>query len=170
MQHLKNTRLLWWRTHKTVKYFSYLGITLDSNGKFHTAINEPSKKTAEAAERLHKLSTFNYISIKTLLEAFNSPVKPILLFSSEIWGHESKEESSEVEKLFSKFCKHLLGVHKNTTNIAIHGELGTYPLHIDIKIKMVLYFLYLRDQDNKILSGTLTELQKINNGRGSSWI
>ena len=35
---------------------------------------------------------------------------------------------------------------------------------------MALYFLYLRDQDNKILSGTLTELQKLNNGRGSSWI
>ena len=142
----------------TVKYFSYLGITLVSNGKFHTAINELSKK---AAGTLYKLSTFNYISIKTLLEAFNSLVKPLLLFSTEIWGHESKEESSEVEKLFSKFCKHLLGVHKNTTNIAILGELGTYSLHIDIKIKMVLYFLCLRDQDNKILSGTLTELEKL---------
>ena len=64
----------------------------------------------------------------------------------------------------------MLGVHRNTTNLAIHGELGTYPLHIDIKIKMVLYFLYLRDQNNKILSGTLIELQKINNGRGSSCI
>ena len=71
--------------------------------------------------------------------------------------------------MFSKFCKHLLGVHRNTTNLAIHGELGIYPLHIDIKIKMVLYFLYLRDQDNKTLSGTLTELQKMNNGRRSSW-
>ena len=48
--------------------------------------------------------------------------------------HESKEESSEVGKLFSKFCKHLLGVHKNIINIANHGELGTYPLHINIKI------------------------------------
>ena len=45
-----------------------------------------------------------------------------------------------------------------------------YPLHNDMKIKMVLYFLYLRDQDNKILSGTLTELLKINNDRASSWI
>ena len=97
-------------------------------------------------------------------------MKPILLFSSEIWGHESKEESSEVEKLFSKFCKHLLGVHKNTTNLAIHGELGTYPLHIDIRIKMMLYYLYLRDQNNKMLSGTLTELQNMNNDRGSAWI
>ena len=29
---------------ETVKHFSYLGITLDSNGKFHTAVNELSKK------------------------------------------------------------------------------------------------------------------------------
>ena len=64
----------------------------------------------------------------------------------------------------------MLGVHRNATNLAIHGELATYPLHIDIKIKIVLYFLYLRDQDNKILSGTLTELQKMNSGRSSSWI
>ena len=78
--------------------------------------------------------------------------------------------SSEVEKLLSKFCKHLLGVHKNTTNIAIHGKLGTYPLHIDIKTKRIVYFLYLRDQDNKILSITLTELQNSNNGRGAPWI
>ena len=73
---------------KTVKYFSYLGITLDSNGKFHTAVNELSKKAAKAAGRLYKLSTYNYISIQTQLETFNSLVKPILLFSSEIWGHE----------------------------------------------------------------------------------
>ena len=44
-----------WRKH----------ITLDSNGKFHTTINEFSKKAAKAAGRLYKLSTFNYISIKT---------------------------------------------------------------------------------------------------------
>ena len=35
---------------------------------------------------------------------------------------------------------------------------------------MILYFLYLRDQDNLILSGTLTELQTINSGRGSIWV
>ena len=35
---------------------------------------------------------------------------------------------------------------------------------------MMLYYLYLRDQNNKILSGTLTELQNMKNGRGSAWI
>ena len=35
---------------------------------------------------------------------------------------------------------------------------------------MMLYYLYLRDHNNKILSKTLTELQNMNNGRGSTWI
>ena len=35
---------------------------------------------------------------------------------------------------------------------------------------MMLYYLYLIDQNNKIPSGTLTELQNMNNGRGSAWI
>ena len=118
MQHLKKHQIHYGgELIKTVKYLSYLGITLDSDGKLHTAVNELSKNPAKAAGRLCKLSTYNYISIQTLLETFNSLVKSILLFSSEIWGHESKEELSEVEKLFSKFCKHLLGVHKNTINL-----------------------------------------------------
>ena len=73
---------------KTVKYFSHLGITLDSNGKFYKEINELSKKAAKAAVRPYTLSTFDYISIKTLVETFNSLVKPISLLSPEIWGHE----------------------------------------------------------------------------------
>ena len=83
---------------KTVKYFNCLGITLDSNGRFNTAINELSKKASKAAGRLYTLSTFNHISTKTMLDAFNSLVKPILSFSSEIWGHDSKEDSGETEK------------------------------------------------------------------------
>ena len=44
---------------KTVKYFSYLGITLDSNGKFHTAIN--------AQKMLRKLQRdyINYLHLIT---------------------------------------------------------------------------------------------------------
>ena len=79
-----------------------------------------------------------------MLDAFNSLVKPILLFSSEIWGHDSKEDSGQIEKTFSRFCKHTLGVHRTTTNLAIYGELGVYPLNIDIKTKMILCHLYLK--------------------------
>ena len=72
---------------KTVKHFKYLGILLDSNGKFQTAINELTKKAAKALGRVYRLSTCNFISTNTLLDTFTSLVKPIMLFSSEIWGY-----------------------------------------------------------------------------------
>ena len=34
----------------------------------------------------------------------------------------------------------------------------------------MLFLIYLRDQNNKILSQTLTDLQNMNNGSGSTWI
>ena len=89
-------------------------------------------------------------------------------FSSEIWGHDSKEDSGEIEKNSLDFVNYILGVHRNTTNLAIYGELGVYPLNIDIKTKMILYHLYLKNQENKLLTGALAELQKLNQTGNSS--
>ena len=97
-----------------------------------------------------------------MFDAFNSLVKPILLFLSEIWDHDSKQDSGEIEKIFSRYCKHILEVHRNTTNLPIYGELGVYPLNIDINTKMILYHLYLKNQENKLPTGALAELHKLN--------
>ena len=75
---------------KTVKHFKYLRILSESNGKFQTAINELTTKAAKALGRAYRLSTCNFISTKTLLDKFTSLVKPIMLFSSEIWGYETQ--------------------------------------------------------------------------------
>jgi hypothetical protein len=36
-----------------------------------------------------------------------------------------------LEKLNISMGKYVLGVNKRTTNLAIYGELGRYPLYID---------------------------------------
>ena len=157
---------------KTVKHFKYLGILLDSNGKFQTAINELTKKAAKALGRVYRLSTCNFISTNTLLDTFTSLVKPIMLFSSEIWGYELKPDTNAIENLFNKFCKHILGVHRNTTNLAIQGELGTFSLLIDVKISMVSYYLYLRQLNNHLITDLLTENKTMHaqNNNRRSWI
>ena len=101
---------------------------MDSNGKFQTAINELTRKAAKALGRVYRLSTCNFISTKTLLDTFTSLVKPIMLFSSEIWGYQLKPDTNATENLFNKFCKHIFGVHRNTTNLAIQGVLETIKL------------------------------------------
>ena len=39
-----------------------------------------------------------------------------------------------IDSTFVKFWKHILGVHRKTTNIAVLSELGVYPLKIDTKL------------------------------------
>jgi hypothetical protein len=51
------------------------------------------------------------------------------------------------EKPHLKFCKILLGVHRLTTNNAVRGELGRYPLLLDIIISMVNFWHRLATLD-----------------------
>ena len=51
---------------ENVKYFNYLGLTLDANGKYFTAMKELTKKGMRATHRIYRLSTYNYISLEML--------------------------------------------------------------------------------------------------------
>ena len=74
--------------------------------------------------------------------------KPILLFSSEMWGYMMKE-NSENEKVLLRFCKHILGV-----------------LKIDSQVSMINFFVYLRDNKNEILAKLIPEMERID----SEWL
>ena len=95
-----------------------------------------------------------------------------MLFSSEIWSYELKADTNAIENLFNKFCKHILGVHRNTTNLAIQGELGTFTLLTDVKISMVSYYLYLRQLNSHLITDALSENKKMHaqNNNRRSWI
>ncbi len=57
----------------------------------------------------------------------------------------------ELELLHLKFLKHLLFVHKNTSNDMVYGELGAYPLSIHIKCMMLCYW-------SRMISGKQSKL------------
>ena len=50
-----------------------------------------------------------------------------LLYSSEVWGIYDYKEIDEIQLTFDTI---LLGVKKQTSTIAVYGELGCYPLWI----------------------------------------
>ena len=66
------------------KHYKYLGILLDSNRK--SAKDDLAKKGMRASHSTYKFSACNFTSHETLIETFNSLIKPIVLFLSEIWG------------------------------------------------------------------------------------
>ena len=88
-----------------VKQHRYLGILLDATGKLNTAMTDLDKKAMRATHTIYKLSTYNQISPRLLLQTYNSMIEPILLFSSETWAPEMKP-NNDTENSFLKFCKH----------------------------------------------------------------
>jgi hypothetical protein len=96
---------------------------------------------------------FNNIpcSAPNCMHIFDNTVKPVLLYASEI-GVNSNNDSHFISNLYSRnpldklnisMGKYVLGVNKRTTNLAIYGELGRYPLYIDTIIFIIKYWVRL---------------------------
>jgi hypothetical protein len=53
----------------------------------------------------------------------------VLLYGCEILGFGKNDI---IERVHLKFCKLLLRLKVSTPNVMVYGELGRYPLEIDI--------------------------------------
>ena len=111
------------------------------------------------------------------IKLFDSLVKPILSYGSEVWGiiamghlvvnnFKKACENLPVEKL--NLCKYVLGVNRKTTNDAVRGELGRYPLLIDILSQTVRYYERIKTLENESLV-KLSYLDSIQTNYKSSW-
>ena len=63
------------------------------------------------------------MDVKTKLSLFDTLVVPIILYGSEVWGAYNIKE---VDKLHIKFCKLILGVRPQTSNVAVFGDLEDF--------------------------------------------
>ena len=72
------------------------------------------------------------------IDLFNSLVSPILSHGSEVWG---VQKADEIDKIHISFLRTLLCVKSSTPSCFVYGELGTYPLGIERKIRVVKYWL-----------------------------
>ena len=73
-----------------------------------------------------------------------------------------------IEKMNVIFSKYLLGVNKKPLNLAVKGELGRYPLYIDVVLSMLNYWIRFHDRkvtikDNHLVLETLKENESMLN-------
>ena len=85
-------------------------------------------------------------------------IKPIIMFSSEVWLHQMKPNNDN-KRSFVKVSKHILGVHRRSVNKAVMRELGVYPLRMDAKLNIISFYLYLKGSNNK---KSLKEMEILN--------
>ena len=64
------------------------------------------------------------------LKLFDALVRPILLYASDFWGILKPPVNNPIENVQNMFYKQLLGVQRQTTNIAVLLELGQVPLRL----------------------------------------
>jgi hypothetical protein len=72
-----------------------------------------------------------------ILDLFDKMVKPTLLYGCEIWGLGNIEI---IERVHIKFCKLLLQLKNLTPTYMIYGELGSYPIVLDVKIRILSFW------------------------------
>ena len=156
-----------------VDTYCYLGIIFHKSGSFKSAIKNLTYKASKVYNLIR--STFSCqkgTAVRTMLNLFDTLVKPIMLYGSEIWGPHltdfkqehpvsklTENQKFEFEMLHIKICKHTLGVQKKTSNIASRSELGKYPLTIDIMIHIIRNFWSLTSKPKTSLAHIIFEAQ-----------
>ena len=131
-----------------VQEYKYLGILFRNNGSLkHAGEHLASRARKEVYSLTSKLPYCDNFSPKTWLKLYESTIVPILTYGSEIWMADFSMNLDNLDKLpFEKIqnmiFKNILGVHGKASNIAVHTELGAYP--VCFKSYLLMFKFYKR--------------------------
>ena len=117
---------------------------INCGGNFSYAMIDLFSRGQHALFKVKSIFKNGYPSVSTFLETFDHTVKPVLLYSSEIWGlfdvtsriTRSKNnvifnffQNSKIDKFNTQFNKYVLGVGKKASKWAVFGELGRSAIY-----------------------------------------
>ena len=152
-------------TVESVREYKYLGVTFSISGSFSAASSELYKKALKGIFKLKRIFGSSYPNSSVAFHIFDHTIKPILTYGCEIWASMSKAMRSadnildslyqnfHGEKLHTKFCKYVLGVHSKASNLACVGEVGRCPIYIDFCNDILKYYFYASQKINDSLIG-----------------
>ena len=126
-------------THQleNVRSATYLGLKINSSGNFD--ISDIVDKSKRALFKLYRCFGYDRPNIKMAKHLFNSLIKPILLYGSEVWGislvniekvfkletgNSKRYFKNDIESVHLKWLKYILGVNKRSSSIAVLAEVG----------------------------------------------
>ena len=122
---------------EVVTQFKYLGLVFNFNGKFNIGVKQLRDQARRAMMSLLNKSRQLKLPISIQIELFHVLVRPILTYSSEVWGYANLEL---VESLHREYLKYILNLKKSTANIFVYGETGEYPIYIHIYCRMLKFW------------------------------
>ena len=143
-----------------VNKFTYLGVTLSSNGKFYQAQKSLTNQASKALFSLNSLFEQVSLNVSEKIKLFDAMILPILTYGSEIWGFHP---APDIERVHLKFMKQILCVKPQTSNVTVYGELGRVPLSIIRKERILNYWYKLMKSPDSLIHKALLNLKDDNN-------
>ena len=130
-RHIRKTFYLGGIKVDTTREYKYLGFKITPSGEINSGLNDLKDRALKAFMKMknnlgHLFRKYPLITIKL----FDTLIKPILLYASDFWGMLKLPQNNPFETLYLRFCKQLIGVQKQTTNIGVLLELGQVPLKL----------------------------------------
>ena len=129
-----------------VSFYKYLGVYFTPKLVWSKTKEVLALQASKAVFKIFQYQRqFGYFCPKDIFKLFDSIVRPILCYGSEIWGYEYCET---IEKVQIKFCKRYACLHQNTADFFALGECGRYPLAVTYMTQCVKYWVRLIQMPN----------------------
>ena len=113
----------------TTNSYKYLGFIVTPSGEISSGLKILKDRALRAYFKLKKtMGHYFRLHINITLHLFDTLIKPILLYNSDFWGCLKIPINNPIENTHMRFCKDLLGVQRQTTNIGVLLELGRVPI------------------------------------------
>ena len=151
---------------EVVSIYKYLGIYFTPRliwSKTKEILSKQAQKAASSIFRFQK--QFGFFRPSDAFKLFDTMVKPIATYGSEIWGYTYSED---IEKVQTKFCKQYIGLNQKTPDNFALGECGRLPLAVSYMTQTVKYWVKLTQMTNDryprqcyLMLRVLTEADKI---------
>ncbi len=130
----------------------------------------PMHKCYKACYKIREYSEpFGQLTPQLAVHFFNTLIAPILDYGSEIWFSENV--ATKLETFQKKFFKRNLCVRSSTSDLAVFGELGIYPVTLRLKTN-ILKFLHRLEQlpmDSPVKWAYL-ELRSLERAGYNTWV
>ena len=145
--------------------YRYLGVIFTNTGSFTLAVKTFCQSALKVLNMIRAQSREKGgFTPNVMCLLYSAMVQPILEYSCEVWG---VKYFHDIEKVLLKFCKEMLGLPPNASNMAVYGETGTFPQWLRIYYRIIKYFIRIHVNAPPLVSEALTLLKHTPNKRNN---
>jgi hypothetical protein len=117
-----------------------------------------------------KTKQIGRLSPGLMFEMFNTLVRPILLYGSEVWGIR-KKGTSDIDKVFLRYIRNVLCIKCTTSNIITVGECGQLPPSVYAHYNVLCYAERLsRMSGNRLVRDVYEALKCLHFNGFHTWV